>query len=138
MQWSSDPNGGFSVAPEEALYAPVINDPVYGYEKVNVAAQRDDETSLLAAIRRMVHARKALPVLADGGLLWMDDLPKQALCFQRKSDAGTVVALHNLSDQPLEIPLPDSIVYRDALDNSQTAQGTLTLAAYGYKWLMIE
>ena len=46
MQWDASENAGFSAAPADKLYAPVINDPVYGFQQVNVAAQEADPDSL--------------------------------------------------------------------------------------------
>ena len=39
MQWSPDRNAGFSKADPARLYSPIIMDPVYGYQAVNVEAQ---------------------------------------------------------------------------------------------------
>jgi maltose alpha-D-glucosyltransferase/alpha-amylase len=137
MQWSSGLNGGFSSAAPDTLYSPVISDPVYGYQRVNVESQRADEDSLLHKIRRMIHTRHQLPVLARGELEWLDSLPKQALCFWRKSSNGAVLALHNLSDHLLDIPVPDGAQLRDALEERVGAvNGTVTLEAYDYRWLV--
>src|SRR5262249_51717207 len=57
MQWSADENAGFSRATPERLYSPVIRDPVYGYQAVNVEAQRRSPSSLLNAMRRLIVAR---------------------------------------------------------------------------------
>lgn len=135
MQWSADANGGFSIADSSALYAPVINDPVFGYTKVNVEAQRNDPTSLLHTVQHMVHTRKTHPVFASGELQWWDELPKQALCFWRTNDDEQVLALHNLSDQPLTINLPADKVYKDMLNPDAGVSLTLELPAYGYRWL---
>ncbi len=70
MQWTAGLNAGFSTA--DRLYAPVISDPVYGYQQVNVAAQRSDPGALVHVIRSMIQARKRLPVLAHGSLEWLD------------------------------------------------------------------
>ena len=43
MQWSADRNAGFSRANPAKLYSPVIMDPVYGYEAINVEAQQSDQ-----------------------------------------------------------------------------------------------
>ncbi len=60
MQWdASPPNAGFSDAPAEKLYAPVISDPVYGYQKVNVASQEADPYSLLNRLRHLILPVKA-------------------------------------------------------------------------------
>jgi maltose alpha-D-glucosyltransferase / alpha-amylase len=47
MQWSSDRNAGFSRCDPARLYFPVIMDPVYGYEAINVEAQERSPFSLL-------------------------------------------------------------------------------------------
>src|SRR5205814_726672 len=65
MQWSSGLGGGFSDAPE--LVRPVVSDGRYGYETVNVAAQRGDPDSLLAWFERMIRTLRESPeVGADG------------------------------------------------------------------------
>ena len=47
MQWTGDRNAGFSRADPARLYSPVVMDPVYGYQAVNVEAQESDAASLL-------------------------------------------------------------------------------------------
>src|SRR5206468_12979598 len=66
MQWSSDRNAGFSTAPQGTLYLPVIADPVYGYQAVNVAAQMRQPASLLSTMRRPIAARRTSPVFGRG------------------------------------------------------------------------
>jgi maltose alpha-D-glucosyltransferase / alpha-amylase len=131
MQWDSSTNAGFSAA--DSLYVPVISDSEYGYQQVNVAAQQADSSSLLHTIRHMIATRKQLPVLAHGGLEWLDDLPKQALCFWRKSPEQSLLALHNLSEQPLRVEIPSGL--SDALGAGDVGS-TIILPAYGYRWLI--
>jgi maltose alpha-D-glucosyltransferase/alpha-amylase len=137
MQWTGEGNAGFSTA--ERFYAPVVNP-----DMANVAAQQADPNSLLHAIRRMIAARKRLPVLAQGDIHWNDNLPKHILYFwrtpqgQRLNDpsahTGTVLAVHNLSDQPVTIPVPVGL--RDALDADVSVGTSVELPAFGYRWLM--
>ena len=54
MQWTPDRNAGFSTANPGRLYLPPSQDPVYGYQAVNVEAQRDTSTSLLNWTRTML------------------------------------------------------------------------------------
>ena len=61
MQWSADRNAGFSTANPQKLYLPVIIDPEYNYETVNVAAQLDNPESLLWWVRRLIALRKRYP-----------------------------------------------------------------------------
>src|ERR1700756_1507365 len=57
MQWSADRNAGFSRATPARLYSPVVMDPVFGYEAINVEAQQSDHASLLNWMRNMVALR---------------------------------------------------------------------------------
>lgn len=135
FQWSAEPSAGFSAA--QTLYSPAISDPVYGYGRVNVAAQRDDPDALLHTIRQMIAVRKTLPTLARGSLDWLHDLPLSALCFWRRSPEGAVLALHNLSGEPLDITLEAGAAFTDALNpDAGPVRGSVTLAGYGYRWLL--
>ena len=68
MQWSSDRNAGFSRADPARLYFPVIMDPVYGYEAINVEAQERSPFSLLHWMKRMIALRRQHPVFGRGSL----------------------------------------------------------------------
>jgi maltose alpha-D-glucosyltransferase/alpha-amylase len=126
MQWTNEPNAGFSSAGE--IYAPIVN------ASANVAAQQANAESLLHKVRAMTHARKQLPVLAEGAIDWLTDLPRQALCFWRTaSDHTALLALHNLSEKPLTIPVPDGL--RDALNPAASVSTNIELPPFGYRWL---
>src|SRR6476661_8664827 len=58
MQWSADRNAGFSRANPQKLYLPVIIDPAYHYEQVNVEAQQNSQYSLLWWMKRLLSLRK--------------------------------------------------------------------------------
>ena len=66
MQWSADRNAGFSTANPQKLFLPVIIDPEYNYETVNVEAQLDNPESLLWWVRRLIALRKRHPVFGHG------------------------------------------------------------------------
>jgi maltose alpha-D-glucosyltransferase/alpha-amylase len=137
MQWSAGVNGGFSNAQPDALYTSPINDPVAGYTQVNVESQRQEPSSLLHTIQRMVHTRKSHSVFALGELIWLVDLPKEALCFWRTNGQEQVLVLHNLSDQPLMVPLPADKGFTDLLNTEASIGGNaVQLAPFGYRWLV--
>jgi maltose alpha-D-glucosyltransferase/alpha-amylase len=98
MQWEARLNAGFSPAPPEKLYAPVIAHSPYHAEKVNVASQRDDPDSLLNYLRRLIHLRKQRPELASGSLSWFETGGRAVAAFRREAGGRTVVAVHNLSN----------------------------------------
>ncbi len=68
MQWNADRNAGFSRANPARLYSPVIMDPVWGYEAINVEAQQSDPSSLLSWMRNMIALRKLFRVFGRGTL----------------------------------------------------------------------
>ena len=68
MQWTPDRNAGFSKANPGRLYLPPSQDSVYGYQAVNVEAQRDTSTSLLNFTRVMLAVRRRHDGLRDRGV----------------------------------------------------------------------
>ena len=66
MQWSGDRNAGFSRANPQQLYLPVIIDPEYHYEAVNVEAQQDNPHSLLWWMKRLIALRKRYQAFGRG------------------------------------------------------------------------
>ncbi len=136
MQWADDVHGGFSNTMSDALYAPLLRDPVYGFQNVNVTAQMADESSLLHLVRKMIAKRKELPMLATGKLEWMLDTPKGTLCFVRSEGDRRLVALHNLSAEPHTIPFTECDAFEDAFQASVDCSEYITLPPYGYRWLV--
>ena len=66
MQWSNDRNAGFSMANAQSLYLPVVVDPQFHYETVNVDAQHANPNSLLWWVRDMIRRRQRHPVFGRG------------------------------------------------------------------------
>jgi maltose alpha-D-glucosyltransferase/alpha-amylase len=138
MQWNGEKNAGFSTAEPDQLYAPVIDDEEFSYRTLNVAAQRADPAALLHTIRRMIAMRKAYPLLANGSLTWLDELPLNALSFWREDNGQRLLALHNLSDEPLNMQLPSGLLFNDVLTGEAGVWGTLSLPPFGYRWLIVQ
>ncbi len=136
MQWTSAENGGFSRAPVENLYAPPIMDPDYGFSSVNVESQQADPSSLLNTIRNMLHKRKNITCLAEGTLTWLEELPVSVLCFWREDKNSKLLALHNLADAPITVPLPAG-TFGNVL-NTDTYLGEISMQPYGYYWLKLQ
>jgi len=109
MQWSADRNAGFSQADFERLYFPVIMDPVYGYQSVNVEAQQRYGTSLLNWFREMIHLRKEHPVFARGTLRIIKPINRRVFAFTRSYLDETALCVFNLSQfaQPVELLLQE-------------------------------
>jgi trehalose synthase len=144
MQWTSGTNGGFSTADPSALPGP-IPDGEYGPRRVNAEGQRRDPDSLLSWIKLLIERYRECPELAWGDYRVLDTGEPAVLAQRSDIDGGTVIAVHNFSDQDAEARLvldgmDDSVVLTDLLTTGETAVSgggklTLSLAPYGCRWL---
>ena len=107
MQWSRDRNAGFSTAPEDRLYLPVTTDPIYGYQAVNVAAQRSTPSSLLNTMRRLIATRKRSTAFGRGTIEFLKPRNTTVLAFTRELPEEKILVVANLSErsQPVELDL---------------------------------
>jgi maltose alpha-D-glucosyltransferase / alpha-amylase len=97
MQWAGDRNAGFSRANPGRLYSPVIMDPVYGYQAVNVEAQESDPSSLLHWMRNMIALRKLFPVFGRGVLEFVKPSNRKVLAYVRSHGRDRILCVANLS-----------------------------------------
>jgi maltose alpha-D-glucosyltransferase/alpha-amylase len=95
MQWTSERHGGFSRA--RTVVRPAISDPVYGYERVNVAAQRRDPDSLLNWTERMIRMRKECPEIGWGSSTVLRTNTSSALAIRYDWRNTSMVTLHNFA-----------------------------------------
>jgi maltose alpha-D-glucosyltransferase / alpha-amylase len=107
MQWTGDRNAGFSKAEPAKLYSPVITDPVYGYQAINVEAQQRTPTSLLNTMKRLIAVRKRYPVFGRGSIEFLRPTNEKILAYTRSYEKKTVLLVHNLADstQPVQLDL---------------------------------
>jgi maltose alpha-D-glucosyltransferase/alpha-amylase len=107
MQWNGDRNAGFSRADPQALYLPLVIDPVYHYQSVNVEAQRRSPSSLLNWMRRLIAIRKRYPVFGRGTIEFLHPTNLAVLAYLRRDEHQTVLVVNNLSRwvQPVELDL---------------------------------
>src|SRR5690606_1691644 len=84
MQWSSDRNAGFSRANPQKLYLPVIIDPEYHFEAVNVEAQQNNSASLLWWMKRILALRRQYTVFGRGRIEFLQPDNSKVLAFIRK------------------------------------------------------
>jgi len=146
MQWDAGPNAGFSEADPDQLYAPLIDDPVFGYRQVNVAAQRVDPGSLFNLLRRFISVRKAHLAFGRGDLAFLEPPNQAVLAYLRSFQGETILAVHNLAAEPQEAALdlaafagarPLDLLSGETLDAVETGPFRLLLPAYGYRWLKL-
>jgi maltose alpha-D-glucosyltransferase/alpha-amylase len=109
MQWSSDRNAGFSAANRQRLYLPIITDPEYHYEAVNVETQQANPQSLLWWMKRVIALRKKHPAFGRGSLQFLHPDNRRILAFVREHEDETILVVANLSRyaQWTELPLAD-------------------------------
>ncbi len=147
MQWSGDRNAGFSRANPARLYSPVVMDPVWGYEAVNVEAQQSDQSSLLNWMRNMIALRKLFQVFGRGTLKFLDPENRKVLAYLRQLDGQTVLCVANLSRfaQPVQLDLAemDGMLPVEMLGYVEFPKigkqpYPLTLAPYGFLWLELQ
>jgi len=107
MQWSSDRNAGFSRADPARLYAPPIQDPVYGYQAINVEAQEQYPFSLINYMKRLIAMRKQHRVFGRGTLEFVACANRKVLAYLRRDEKETILIVANLSRtvQPAELDL---------------------------------
>jgi maltose alpha-D-glucosyltransferase/alpha-amylase len=107
MQWTSDRNGGFSRANPARLYAPAIQDPVHGFQAVNVEAQERSPFSLLNWMKRLIAMRRQHRVFGRGSLEFVGCPNRKVLAYVRRDERETILIVVNLSRgvQPAELDL---------------------------------
>ncbi|ARM88604.1 trehalose synthase [Rhizobium sp. CIAT894] len=145
MQWSTEPEGGFTKSRKPV--APVITDGPYGFEHVNVAAQRRDPNSLLNWTERMIRMRKEAPEIGWGDYSVVDTGDDGVLALRYDWRGNSVLILHNLHAQPAEVTFdPDRgedgrqlIDIADGASSEADEKGchTVVLDAYGYRWYRV-
>ncbi len=147
MQWSADRNAGFSRCNPQKLYLPVIIDPEYHYEAVNVETQQSNPESLLWWTKRMIAMRKQHPVFGRGDIRFLEPDNTKVLCFVRTWQGDQVLVVANLSRHAEFIEL-DLSAYKDKT-LVEMSGGTafppigdqpyiLTLGGYGFLWFLLQ
>jgi maltose alpha-D-glucosyltransferase/alpha-amylase len=150
MQWTDEPGAGFSEAPPEKFYAPLIDDETFGYQTVNVAAQCADPTSLWHTLQRMIAVRRRQLSLGRGDFAWAEvDAPgetRSVAAYWRTMPGERILAIHNLSETPVSILVglpeasllaPYDLLQETDLPLPQGNQLALDLPAYGYRWIRL-
>jgi maltose alpha-D-glucosyltransferase / alpha-amylase len=147
MQWAGDRNAGFSRANPQKLFLPVIIDPEYHYEAVNVETQHRNPTSLLWWMRRLISLRKRHPALGRGSLEWVTHGNPKVVAFLRRSEDETILVVANLSRfaQPVELELaahrgsiPLELFGHTTFPTVGDEPYGLTVPAHGFLWFALE
>jgi maltose alpha-D-glucosyltransferase / alpha-amylase len=105
MQWNGGWNAGFSAADPERLYSPLISNPVYGYQAINVESQRRSQHSLLSWMKRIIHVRKSSRVLSRGSIEFLKPSNHRVLAYVRQLGAEKILVVNNLSKSAQAVEL---------------------------------
>ncbi len=146
MQWSPDRNASFSTATPGKLHLPVIMDPVYGFQAVNVEAEMENSSSLLHWTRRMIQVRKQHPCFGMGGFTDLGGSNPSVLSYVREFGDDVVLCVNNLSrfPQPIELDLrtwegvePVELLGGVHFPQIGELPYLLTLGAHGFYWFRL-
>jgi maltose alpha-D-glucosyltransferase/alpha-amylase len=139
MQWSSERHAGFSTA--RRVVQPVISGGPYGYQQINVEAQRRDPNSLLNWMVNLIRLRKECPEIGLGRMSLVRTGHDAVLGLQYEWRGNRLVMLHNFADRPLEVRLRLPGVEHltnllQATGDRATRGGSFKLGIeeYGYRW----
>lgn len=144
MQWSTEPHAGFTRADEP--YLPVITDGPYGFPKVNAAEQKTDPNSLLNWTTRIIRMRKETPELGWGDFEVLETGHDAVLALRHNWRNNSVVTIHNLSGETLQIDLHlgdragrklVNLLAQDHSDADHRGRHHIVLEPYGYRWYRV-
>jgi maltose alpha-D-glucosyltransferase/alpha-amylase len=97
MQWSADRNAGFSRCNPQRLFLPVIIDPQFHYEQVNVEAQQANQYSLLWWMKRLIAVRKRYRAFGRGSMEFLHSENRKVLAYVRRFEDEIILVVANLS-----------------------------------------
>jgi len=147
MQWNMNFNAGFSVANPQKLYLPIVSDPIYRYESVNVATQDENSSSLMWWIKNVLAMRKRLNLFGRGDIKFIDSSNSKILCFARSYEKQSIIVVANLSQFSQSTTL-DLKLFRDCDITEVFSQNrfmsvgegdyTITMGPYGYFWFQVD
>jgi len=147
MQWNMNLNAGFSAANPQRLYLPIITDPVYRYESVNVSTQDENPSSLLWWLKHVMAMRKRLNIFGRGEMKFIDSSNAKVLAFVRTYEKQRLIVVANLSQfsQATTLNLSE---YKDCditeafsqnrFKNVESGEYPITIGPYGYFWFQVD
>jgi maltose alpha-D-glucosyltransferase/alpha-amylase len=147
MHWTGDRNAGFSRADPSQLYSPVITDPVFGCQAVNVEAEEREPASLLHWMRNMIRLRRLFKVFGRGGIEFLNPANRKILAYVRRHQADVVLCVANLSRsvQPVELDLtafagwvPVEMLGYTEFPPITRAPYFLAVGPYGFYWFELQ
>lgn len=147
MQWNAELNAGFSKTNPHRLHLPVVIDPSYRYEVINVDDQEQHAASLLWWVRHIIFIRKAHKAFGFGSLEFISSENSKTLAFTRTYQDEIILVTVNLSRFPQGTDLdlaqyvgytPHEMFNYSPFPPIKEGKYTITLSPYGYFWLILK
>lgn len=147
MQWDDSLNAGFSSAPPEKLYSPLIDTGRYRYQIVNVKNQIANPDSLYNRLRQLFKTRKQHPAFSQGECEFIETHNPSVLVLLRHEENEHLLAVHNLSSSLqnilLELPGYENHALMDLFSQKNITRLNsnrlrLTLQPYQYQWAKMQ
>jgi len=141
MQWSGEKQGGFSTA--DRTVRPVISDPIYGYHRVSVEAQRRDPHSLVNWVERKIRMRRECPEISWGDWKIVDPGTPGVLLMRYDWRGHTLLIVHNFTPKSrvarLDAATAGSAFLTDLLwtndsEADENGRHLIQLDPYAYRW----
>ncbi|EMG35954.1 trehalose synthase [Desulfocurvibacter africanus PCS] len=141
MQWSADRNAGFSTANPQRLYLPIVIDPEYHYEAINVENQERNRSSLLWWTRNFLAVRKRFKAYGRGSIEFVLPTNPKVLAYVRRYAQEAVLVVINLSRHPQMASInlrnykgciPEEVFSRMPFPPVRDSTYVFTLNSYGY------
>jgi maltose alpha-D-glucosyltransferase / alpha-amylase len=143
MQWSGDRNAGFSDAPPQRLFLPLIVDDEYHYHAVHVAQQLANPHSLLWWMKRLIALRKRYQAFGRGDLTMVECANPRVLAFVRTWGEQQILVVANLSRfvqhaglelREVQGRVPVELFGRTRFPPVEGASYPLTLGPHAFLW----
>ena len=147
MQWNSDRNAGFSAANPHKLYLPVIIDPEYHYEYVNVESQQNNPSWLLWWMKRLIGLRKQYDAFGRGTVEFLPSENHRILSYVRRHETQSILIVANLSrfSQSVALELGEFVgsVPLELFGHTEFPRITepnysLSLGPHSFYWFLLE
>ncbi|MET8004548.1 alpha-amylase family protein [Nonomuraea glycinis] len=140
MQWSKE--GGFT----RGTPVRAMTEGEFGPERVNVADQLRDTSSLLRWIQLLIERYRQCPELAWGTHTLLESGSPEVFAHRCDADGATVIAVHNLADRHADVELSlaglegcrlTDLLVDGTLEVPESGRVSLPLDGYGCRWLRV-
>lgn len=147
MQWNADRNAGFSDANPQRLFLPIVSDPEYQPQTVNVESQNNNASSLLWWMKRVIEQRKQYKAFGRGSIQFLQPENRKVLAFVRAYEEEKILVVANLSRYPQYVELdlnewkglfPVEIFGRIRFPQIGDTTYTIMLGTHSFYWFALE